>query len=36
MTSGSVTVVVPTYNEAANLPSLATELLALPCAPRKR
>lgn len=33
MTSGSVAVVVPTYNEAANLPSLATELLALPCAP---
>lgn len=29
----SVAVVIPTYNEAANIPSLVTELLALPCTP---
>lgn len=34
LTEASVAVVIPTYNEAANLPSLSRELLALPCQPR--
>ena len=29
----SVAIVIPTYNEAANIQALALELLALPCAP---
>lgn len=33
LADASVAVVVPTYNEAANITSLATELLALPCNP---
>lgn len=33
LSDASVAVVVPTYNEAANIHSLAIELLALPCSP---
>lgn len=32
--SASIVVVIPTYNEAENISSLVSELLALPCAPQ--